>query len=440
MLLHKIYLPNIAAVVPFEIDPDKEQCAVIHLRSGDWNLLSVTRSYEVENVSPTPGEQFAVRDKDIKPLEDIESCICVLHTHGVEDPPWPSLDDVQSIGRIDYGMVWHPEEQILSLYDKDGTIAAGKLVSGAAGEVLDPVTPPFQEMIGNNFQSNITWYEFNDPTSPGDAWRVHVDFLLSDWACLYGNGCPGLYGRSDAAYYPDHGCCSHGARINTQEEVDRIQRNVKLLTTDDINPAGLEHINEKGWLTVWDRKKRDPDDDDEVTTETKTRRGACVFANHSDEGPLIGCAFVHLGNRIGSGDHIEYQPNVCSQLPIANKVEYDDFGRTINVVYAWDAMHWGGVDEDSSQQNWMTWWCVNTTQAYGNSGRFLYRTMERELRRLMGDEAYDVMAEHLDMLREKDVFPAMPPDRDPRPMQAFLGNRIPRAGKGRPKKTKGTYE
>ena len=52
----------------------------------------------------------------------------------------------------------------------------------------------------------------------------------------------------------------------------------------------------------------------------------------------------------------------------------------------------------------MGWWCIDTPDAYRGTRRRSYRTMEHELRKGMGDAAYERMAELLDGI-ERPRFP-----------------------------------
>lgn len=51
------------------------------------------------------------------------------------------------------------------------------------------------------------WVEFDNPADPfGERFRCDLTWLTSNWTCIYGNGCKGIY-----ADRPNDGCCSEGA-------------------------------------------------------------------------------------------------------------------------------------------------------------------------------------------------------------------------------------
>ncbi len=56
-----------------------------------------------------------------------------------------------------------------------------------------------------------------------------MTWLLSHWTCVFGTpACQGIIGDR-----PDDGCCSHGAFLSDQEDQDKLDASVKMLTAED---------------------------------------------------------------------------------------------------------------------------------------------------------------------------------------------------------------
>ena len=72
---------------------------------------------------------------------------------------------------------------------------------------------------------------------------------------------------------------------------------------------------------------------------------------------------------------------------------------------AFTADAWGGTndDEEPDGRGHMGWWCIDAPDAYRGS-RPAYRSLEHELRKGIGDAAYERMAELLDGI-DKPRFP-----------------------------------
>jgi hypothetical protein len=260
------------------------------------------------------------------------------------------------------------------------------------------------------------WLEFTAPNDPDEMWRVPVAFMLSSWECLFGRGCPGHFGVQDANTQPDVGCCSHGVFIGSRSERDFVQARVDELTDADWDADLRKRFAGDKWLrTIRDRphglhrgendtwvcscKEEFDDQKDAIEhlssagfdSKTRVYNGSCVFNNKTGGSTgKIGCAFHHLGQRTGRPHHDETMPDACWQLPIG--LRHDGDG--VNVLRPWDADYWGGADDDDKHDSWMAWWCVDTPDAYVGT-KPLYKTMERELRKMMGDGSYDRMVELL---------------------------------------------
>jgi hypothetical protein len=69
-------------------------------------------------------------------------------------------------------------------------------------------------------------------------------------------------------------------------------------------------------------------------------------------------------------------------------------GRATTIVSAFTSDAWGGTDDDEEPdgRGHTGYWCINTPDAY-RGARPVYRSLEHELRKGIGDAAYEQMAE-----------------------------------------------
>ena len=66
--------------------------------------------------------------------------------------------------------------------------------------------------------------EFGDPADNSQVFRCDLTWLTSRWACIYGNGCQGIY-----ADRPHDGCCTLGAHFADAEDEKRVGKAVRQL-------------------------------------------------------------------------------------------------------------------------------------------------------------------------------------------------------------------
>lgn len=218
----------------------------------------------------------------------------------------------------------------------------------------------------------IEWLTFPAPDDDALQFRVNVSFLLSNYRCIYGEGCPGILdGRTE----PDVGCCAHGVEFTDDEDFRHVAARVAELTVDDADE--LARIRIEGW---YDKNKGRP-------FRTKLVGGACIFANRFG-GPAgkPGCAFHHLALRTGVHP-ADTKPEICWTVPLnfSDEEPVEPGGRATRIVSAFSADAWDGH---------IGWWCVDTPDAYTAASR-VYVTFEHELRKSMGDAGYERMVELL---------------------------------------------
>jgi hypothetical protein len=226
-----------------------------------------------------------------------------------------------------------------------------------------------------------TWIEFADPLEASDAaeqvFRCDLTWLTSDWTCIYGRGCQGIY-----ADRPDDGCCTLGAHFADEEDEERVAAAVELL-----DPTVWQYADEGesgGWVEL------DPDD----ARKTRVVDGACIFLNRPGFAAGDGCALHKVALAEGR-EPLEFKPDVCWQLPIRRAyrtVERPDGTSYLEVtVGEYDRRGWGAGGHD------LDWYCTGNPQAH--VGREpVYRSLRPELVELIGEAAYAVLAAHCDQL------------------------------------------
>ena len=111
--------------------------------------------------------------------------------------------------------------------------------------------------------------EFLDPDNSEHLIAADMTWLLSHWTCVFGTpACQGII-----AGRPDDGCCSHGAFLSDQEDLERLNASVKLLTPEDwqFMDTGL---GEKGYI-------EEDDLDDEPALRTRRYQGCLLYTSPS---------------------------------------------------------------------------------------------------------------------------------------------------------------
>lgn len=220
------------------------------------------------------------------------------------------------------------------------------------------------------------WVTFSDPGDPERRWQVDVTFLTSPWRCLFGCGCQGVL--TAPAPELQHGCCSYGAHFTGEEDRDRVLAAAAMLRADEWElGARLE------------RQKMDP-----VVRmrgggwRTRLVGGACVFLNRPGFPAGAGCALHVLALR--QAQHpATTKPDVCWQLPLRRIDRTEDDGTTTSVLTEFDRSGWG---EGGAE---FAWWCTEAPEAF-TAAAPVYRSMETELRAMVGDGLYEQIAAYLE--------------------------------------------
>jgi hypothetical protein len=220
------------------------------------------------------------------------------------------------------------------------------------------------------------WATFPDPRRRHHVWHVDVTFLTSHWRCLYGQGCPGVL--TEPAPELEHGCCSYGAHAASKLDRHRVTRAA----------AALDR-------TVWQHKARADRKGIWVKTgdgwRTRLVDGACIFLNRPGFRTGAGCALHQQAVRTGTSPD-RWKPEVCWQLPLRD-VQFHDDDADDGIVHhrltEFGRHGWGEGGRD------FAWWCTEAPEAF--TGHLpVYRSLETELRRMLGDELYQIVAAYLD--------------------------------------------
>jgi hypothetical protein len=214
------------------------------------------------------------------------------------------------------------------------------------------------------------WVEFTDPADAEQVVRADLTWLLSNWTCIYGQGCQGVIeGRAD------DGCCSHGAFYADDEDERRV--------------AGFAaQLRKKDWqfADVGRRKGISQDDELEGEPARRTRRvdGACIFLNRPGFPGGDGCSLHALALRTGLHP-LETKPDVCWQLPVRRVQEEiqtpDERTVTLTTLGEFDRRGWGPGGED------LYWWCTSSPDAHVGADPVVV-SYGAELTELIGAAAY----------------------------------------------------
>ncbi len=216
--------------------------------------------------------------------------------------------------------------------------------------------------------------EFEDPADADQRLRCDLTWLCSRWSCIFGSGCKGIY-----ADRPDDGCCTLGAHFSDADDEARVTSFVKALTADDWQ-----------FHDVGRKKKRWVETDEDGDRKTTVHQGACIFLNRPDFAGGEGCA-LH-GWALRNGRHpLETKPDVCWQLPVRRlfrDVELTDGTSYTEVtITEYDRGGWGAGGHD------FDWYCSGNTEAH-QAADPVYVSYAPELVALLGQPAYDVLAQH----------------------------------------------
>jgi len=216
------------------------------------------------------------------------------------------------------------------------------------------------------------WISFEEERT----WIFDVTFLMSNWTCIFGNGCQGVLTGPTPELV--QGCCSYGAHLVDKKDARRVVKNAATLTPEEWQFHGLKkeviHKNKHG------------------ETVTKLVDDACIFLNRPGFPAGAGCAF-HIAALNRGVNPLTLKPEVCWQLPLRREDHVDDDeGHVTSTIRQWDRRHWGAGGRE------FHWWCTEAPDAFVGT-KPVYREMEAELREMVGTKVYERL---LAALRERE--------------------------------------
>ena len=241
------------------------------------------------------------------------------------------------------------------------------------------------------------WAEIVNPDNADELFRLDLTWLTSNWMCVFGQGCKGIY--SDK---PDVGCCALGAHFADEEDYERVKPFVEKLTPQDWQNYYAFHEN---WTEV-DEDQEEEDEDGEPAYNLKTvdNEHGCVFHNREGFAGGYGCALHGWALRNGMNP-LEVKPDVCWQLPIRREyrnVERADGTEYLEIQigeYGRDGWGPGGHDFD--------WYCTSNSDAHVSPDP-VYVTYQPELVAMMGQAAYDEMVRMCENFLASPKMPTHP--------------------------------
>ncbi len=228
------------------------------------------------------------------------------------------------------------------------------------------------------------WVSFEDPDEER-TWVVDLTFLTSRWACIYGRGCQGVL--TGPAADLEQGCCSYGAHLVDEEDEANTLAHAERLTPEQWQHHAVGH-----------RKAGPTKTNKDGEIKTRLVDGACIFLNRPGFEGGIGCA-LHTA-AIEAGERpLDWKPQVCWQLPLRLEDHTEDGdGHVTSTLREWKRRDWG---EGGSEFHW---WCTESDDAFVDPAP-VYETMRDEIIEMVGQKAYDLLAEHVASRGEGQYLP-----------------------------------
>lgn len=226
------------------------------------------------------------------------------------------------------------------------------------------------------------WIEFK---LGGDTYRINVSFMLSNYTCIFGRGCPSVLLKGANS---DGGCCQIGVSIADEDEFFRVDKYVQMLTEEDAD--NIAEIRRR-----WHR----PPEDNNDFKNTRVIDGLCIMSNRVGGATgKPGCAFRALSTRLGVS-HMDVEPDICWQLPMAvTNEEYED-GTTTWTVDATAGSVWANSRYVGAPIHSAGWFCTETPDAYVGT-EAVYIAFMGELLKLLGEPGYWAMVDCLKEIEE----------------------------------------
>jgi len=207
------------------------------------------------------------------------------------------------------------------------------------------------------------------------TWLFDVSFLVSNWTCIYGRGCPGIEEEPDPA--AQLGCCTHGAFLTGDDDVALVRKAIAGLG------AGEWQLREEAEAlggALWR--------DDDGWWRTRVVDGACVMQNRPGHAAGAGCA-LHQAAAARGAPLADWKPEVCWQAPVRREDTEDANGHVWSQIREWKRRDWGEGGADFG------WWCIEEEMAYVGTEP-VYVALEEDLVNLTSQAVYDQLRALLD--------------------------------------------
>ena len=226
------------------------------------------------------------------------------------------------------------------------------------------------------------YVSFEDPEEDR-TWVFDVTFFLSNWTCIYGQGCQGVL--TGPAPELVQGCCSYGAHFIDDDDVATVQAAADRLTNEQWE------FRRKGRKGGFIRTEEDG------TRITRLVDGACIFLNRPGFAAGPGCA-LHQAALAAGERPMDWKPDVCWQLPLRLQEHTDDHGHVTSTLREWKRRDWGEGGFE------FHWWCTDAVDAFvGHTP--VYVTLRDEIVELIGEPVYALLVAQLAARGRRVVLP-----------------------------------
>lgn len=204
------------------------------------------------------------------------------------------------------------------------------------------------------------------------VWRFEKAFMLSNWQCIYGQGCRGIHPSQDPVRLD--GCCTYGAHFAEAEDFVKVVAFVPTLT-----PEVWQH-QAYGERVGWFKKLPSG------RIATRTVNHGCVFLNRAGFAGGVGCA-LHIAAVQQGRRQVDVKPDVCWELPIRTEDSIDSDDRRVITVRRWEKQDFGPEGND------MQWWCTDSGSApeAHTGAQPVYLSLHEELIALCGSDVYRLL-------------------------------------------------
>ncbi|MGI9621509.1 MAG: hypothetical protein ACR2PK_01635 [Acidimicrobiales bacterium] len=219
----------------------------------------------------------------------------------------------------------------------------------------------------------------------GETWMFDVTFLVSNWSCIWNEGCLGVASEPDPE--AGEGCCSFGAHFSDDNDRHRVQDAAARLSAGQWQNHQAPDVFKQGEDGSW---------------RTVLVDGACVFLNRPGFDGGHGCA-LHRGAEEAGESHLTWKPEVCWQLPLRLEYHEDENGHTVATLRQWRRHDWGSGGDD------FHWWCTEDDLAFVENTP-VYQRLREELVAMAGEAVTTRLNEYLDR-RGVEVFLPHPASR-----------------------------